>query len=239
MRREGEAPAPLLTPHRQPTASLGATDSPALYKQGGKAYCWSVDKYYVVVVKRIQPNCCLVRYSEGSTETVTRERLKKYTPSAPPAHFIELDDSCVLAATPMGELDGQAGGVAVSPSGDLGVSPSANAGVSPGEDWTTNIRNVTRSTRAFVESHCTRATDAWLSHLESSLPIEAMANLRPTSPGGEHERFLVTSCDGLEDSFPGWCQRGDVFHIPCHGGDWIGMGNGSQTSPNSTLGLQV
>ena len=202
---EGEAPAPLLTPHRRSTASLGATDSPALYKQGGKAYCWSVDKYYVVVVKRIQPNCCLVRYSEGSTETVTRERLKKYTPSAPPAHFIELDDSCVLAAIPMGELDGQAGGVAVSPSGDLGVSPSANAGVSPGEDWTTNIRNVTRSTRAFVESHCTRATDAWLSHLESSLPIEAMANLRPTSPGGEHERFLVTSYDGLEDSFPGWC----------------------------------
>ena len=131
---------PLLTPLRGSTVPLGATDSPALYKQGGKAYCWSVDKYYVVVVKRIQPNCCLVRYSEGSTETVTHERLKKYMPSVPPAHFTELD-CCLLAATPMGKLDGQAGGVGVSPSDDVGVSPSDDVEESPGEHWTTNICN--------------------------------------------------------------------------------------------------
>ena len=98
---------PLITPLRGSAVPLGATDSPALYKQGGKAYCWSVDKYYAVVVKRIQPICCLVRYSEGGTETVTKERLKKYMPSVhvPPAHFTELD-SCLLAANPMGKLDG-------------------------------------------------------------------------------------------------------------------------------------
>ena len=88
------AAVPLLTPLRGSTVPLGATDSPALYRQGGKAYCWSVDKYYVVVVKRIQPNCCLVRYSEGSTETVTKERLKKYMPLVLPAHFTDLD-SCL------------------------------------------------------------------------------------------------------------------------------------------------
>ena len=280
------AAVPLLTPLRGSTVPLGATDSPALYRQGGKAYCWSVDKYYVVVVKRIQPNCCLVRYSEGSTETVTKERLKKYMPLVLPAHFTDLD-SCLptppsdddplprclqghqltygLAKYARGKgtcngcekpvavddniafcvqmVDGMetdeetdcnyylcekclSGEECVPPSGDVAVSPSDGVEESSGEHWATNMRNVTRSTRAFVESSCTRATDAWLSHLESSLTVEAMTNLRPTSPGGGHERFLVTSCDGLEDSFPGWFQRGDVFHIPCDAGDWIYMGSG-------------
>ena len=117
----------------------------------------------------------------------------------------------------------------VSPGEDW-TQEQEQATVSPGEDWTCNIRNVTRGTTAFVESSlgssCTRATDEWLSHMESSLPAEAMANLRPTSQDGEHEKFLVASSAGLGDPFPGWAQKGDVFHVPDQGGDWIWMGEG-------------
>ena len=338
---------PLLTPARGSTVPLGATDSPAVYRKGGKVYCWSVHKFYVVVVDEIRPNGCKVRYHEGSVEEVTNERLKKYEPSGPPADFTELDGPRLLALSlegAMGELDspGDNSGNAMveyaprspdnsppqmaratSPSpfpelerleleleltlevaaelevkrlvtevlscsslGDLTTNivrerveqalgrpfqpykgmisteifgqlrdmnrkgeqiyaveeqatvfpgedwtqEQEQATVSPGEDWNCNIRNVTRRTTAFVESSlgssCTRATDEWLSHMESSLPAEAMANLRPTSQDGEHEKFLVASSAGLGDPFPGWAQKGGVFHVPDQGGDWIWMGEG-------------
>ena len=99
---------PLLTPARGSTVPLVGTDSPAMYQKGGKVYCWSVHKFYVVVVTEIRPNGCQVRYHEGSVEEVTNERLKKYVPSGPPADFTEVDGPRLLALSlegAMGELD--------------------------------------------------------------------------------------------------------------------------------------